>query len=413
VGEQRSSFEPRLESLRGLAALNVATHHGIVTFAIVANDRPFLLSFIYDWLLERLSNPGMSVLFFFVLSGHVLGRSLERNANYLQFIVRRTFRIVPAFVVSVLFGYACLTLFRLAAEPADLSTYFLQWFYPIPSLRDLWDNFLFRAERVNGPTWSVYWEIIGSIFLPLLVILHLRAQQRSQMRLFIFASAFISFVHVRATSVVMLPIVEYFYAGFFLPPLVARYLPDRWIARVITFAIGYWLILTVGPADASKFRTIAPASLGGALMIGAVISEQNFLGWLEHPSIRFLGRISYSFYLFHWPVFYLTALAAISAGFTHGALGNWIICSASIVVAVAVSAASYRLIELPSIEIGRRLAHSLSSSDGATWRSRARWRPKGRGSGGIEKATMGPSTPAAPMLPDELLRSPPPQSRPF
>jgi peptidoglycan/LPS O-acetylase OafA/YrhL len=346
-------FEPRLESLRGVAALIVATHHGMMAFKALPGDKPPVLSTLHEWVLELATNPGSAVLFFFVLSGYVLGQSLERDANYLRFIVRRAFRIMPAFLLSVFFAYACVTLIRIDVPPADLTEFFKRPFWPMPTIDQLKDNLVFRSSWINGPTWSISWEIIGSIFLPVLVYLHSKTHEKYQIALFLLASTFIAFIHVRGTNI---PIVEYFYAGFFLTPRIASWLPDSWPCRAVVFVVGYWIVLRSGTGDASKFFTIGPSSVGASMMIGAVLSSQDFLNWLRLRPLRFLGRVSYSFYLFHWPVFYLTAIAVISTDILpHGATGNWIVCLTSIALALVLSGLIYRLVELPLIELGRRL----------------------------------------------------------
>jgi peptidoglycan/LPS O-acetylase OafA/YrhL len=341
-------FEPRLESLRGIAALIVAAHHGMMTFISGTGDRPVILSSIFDVLWVRLTNPGLAVLFFFVLSGYVLGQSLTRDGDYWRFMIRRAFRILPAFVVSVLFAYACVTLVRMETPPADLTEFFKRPFWPMPTIGQLFENLFLRSVWINGPTWSIKWEIVGSIWLPGLVYLHTKTPEKLQIALFLCASAFISFVHIRATNYVLLNIVQYFYAGFFLPPLISRWMPDNWLFRLTTFVLGYWMVLQIGATNAGDFAAICPGSIGASMMIGAVLSSRDFLNWLRLPPLRFLGRVSYSFYLFHWPMFYLTAMAFLTIGaLPRGELGNWIICMVSIVSALAVSAASYRWIELP------------------------------------------------------------------
>jgi hypothetical protein len=62
-----SSFDPRLESLRGLAALLVCVHHGMTVFVDNAN------LVVMDALLFAF-NSAAAVIFFFVLSGYLLGR---------------------------------------------------------------------------------------------------------------------------------------------------------------------------------------------------------------------------------------------------------------------------------------------------------------------------------------------------
>ena len=93
------AFDPRLESMRGIAALAVAAHHGMSAFAGGLTPHPL------DWLLFAF-NPAASVMFFFVLSGYVLGRALDRDGAISPFLVRRAFRIIPPFIFSVLFAFA-------------------------------------------------------------------------------------------------------------------------------------------------------------------------------------------------------------------------------------------------------------------------------------------------------------------
>src|SRR5579872_6949827 len=81
---EKADFEPRLESLRGIAALVVATHHGLTSFDRGNSELGGVGDSILYVLLQLFPNPGMAVLFFFVLSGYVLGKSLERDSNYFR-----------------------------------------------------------------------------------------------------------------------------------------------------------------------------------------------------------------------------------------------------------------------------------------------------------------------------------------
>ena len=333
----------------------VATHHGLTTFAGPPDALGAAGSAVFLVTMEYLSNPGMAVLFFFVLSGYVLGRSFERDSNYPAYIVRRCFRILPAFIVAVLFGYACLTSFRINISTPDLSNFFKSVFWPDLSIADLWDNLFFRSSRPDGPTWSIPVEMRGSIWLPAFVILHRWTPKKIAIPLFAAASYFILFSHNRLTnSVTLFSEIEYFYAGYFLPPLVASLMPNYWLARAATFGAGYWIILTAGNTDASYLNTIIPASIGGSLMIGAVVSSGDFLNWLRWAPIRFLGRVSYSFYLLHFTIFYLIAIYFASNDWLpRNMVGNVAISALSVAVALALSAATYAIIEQPAINAGR------------------------------------------------------------
>ena len=340
------SFEPRLESLRGIAALIVAAHHGMSCLTAPPDTRVPLLSSAMDWALW-ITNPGGAVMFFFVLSGYVLGQSLERKWDIMPFLVRRSLRILPAFVVSVLFAYVCVKHVRIDPPPADTTAFFQRQFWPVPTAYDLWDTLTFRSSAINGPTWSIGPELVGSLFLPFLALAHRHTPVSWQWLLFVVVATILAFTPYR--------LVVWFYCGFFLPPRIAAILPN-WFARAVTFAAGYVLLrYTSEFAVYYKFKTILPSSIGATLMIGAVVSSPGFMTWLTVAPLRFVGRVSYSFYLFHWSIFYLCALATLQSNALHGTVGNLTICAAAIGVTLVVSEITYRFIELPGIDRGKRL----------------------------------------------------------
>src|ERR1700760_606449 len=80
----KSKFLPRLESLRGVAAVSVVAYH---TFGRFSDTNV----------------TGMApVVMFFVLSGFVLARSLANNADPVRFFRHRLFRLFPAAASTVL-----------------------------------------------------------------------------------------------------------------------------------------------------------------------------------------------------------------------------------------------------------------------------------------------------------------------
>jgi peptidoglycan/LPS O-acetylase OafA/YrhL len=91
-------FIPRIESLRGIAALTVVAAHVWGQFS----DAP---SAGWDAAvfqgLKGLSNGTGAVVGFFVISGFVLARSLEANADPSRYFRHRIFRLFPAAVTVV------------------------------------------------------------------------------------------------------------------------------------------------------------------------------------------------------------------------------------------------------------------------------------------------------------------------
>lgn len=99
-----------------------------------------------------------------------------------------------------------------------------------------------------------------------------------------------------------------------------------------------------------KARTIIPSGIGATLLVAAIASTAYRV--LDVAPVRFLGRVSYSFYLLHWPVFYLCVVVALKfAGNSAPWLGNLTMMVVSIAVALAVAWLSYLFIERPFMKI--------------------------------------------------------------
>ena len=329
----KSDFKPGLETLRGLAALVVAMSHGRCAF-VEPNSTPNVVNFVLN-----VFQPASAVVVFFVLSGYVLGKSLTGDTNYIAFAARRLLRILPAFVVSVLFAYFVVSSVRIEPAPASTSAFFQSVFWPAPTWGDLFDNLLLIGSRVNGPTWSIWPELVGSAILPIVVGIHGRIPQRFQWLVFTILATALAFSQVR--------LFLYFYAGYFVAPQISNAVAERPIARSIVLVVGLALLIAFGhdPVDL-KSRTIIPSGIAATLLIAAIASTRYRL--LEIGPLRFLGRVSYSFYLLHWPVFYLCVMAFLKAApVLSGAATNLIVMGVSISVTLVLAFLSYRFVERP------------------------------------------------------------------
>lgn len=167
-------FDPRLESLRGIAALAVAFGHGLSVFRVGSDDYSAHAGITYIInILGQVLRPGPAVILFFVLSGYVLGLSLRNNAEFLPYLIKRLFRIVPLLFLSVTLSFALLICFR---APAD-ATIVTEWYQEISKSRSWLDfikNLVLLKMTVNGVTWTLNPEMICSLLLCPLAVLHLR-----------------------------------------------------------------------------------------------------------------------------------------------------------------------------------------------------------------------------------------------
>lgn len=341
-------FDRRLESMRGVAVLIVALHIGLSAFSSSPNGYETVVFRMIDWLLA-VTSPAAAIIFCFVLSGYVLGSSVVRPVNFFIHAARRALRLLPMFVVSVAFAFLCMRYVRVEQQPTDLTLFFSKIAFPAPTGEQLLDNLMMRSARVNALSWPVPPELIGSIFVLPLVNLHRSLPELDSWIVVLIFSTILAFTPFR--------VVVWFYFGFFLVPWFAALISQSRFGPMAAFAIGYAALqyAAVELDFTYSFRFVVPTSIGAALMIAALVSNAAFLTRLEAPLLRWIGRISYSFLLLYWPVFYLCWAGYMQTSLPHGVTGNLVICSASIALTLIASYAAYQLVEHPFIRLGRRL----------------------------------------------------------
>ena len=337
-------YRPDIDGLRAIAVVPVVFYHAGVS--------PFSGGFI-----------GVDV--FFVISGYLITTLINREItddafSILDFYQRRARRILPALYVVVGFCAICGCTFY---TPDDLKRLGLTIIATAVFLSNVifWlQSGYFGAQIDELPllhTWSLAVEEQFYATFPLYcwLISKLKPLHRYAITLILCASSFA----LSAWSVRVFPS-----ATFFLAPtrawellvgalLAIDFLPDITQVR-FSFAIGFaGLIMIVAAALLYSGRTIfpGPAALvpgtGASCVIWAGRDAENPTSkLLSQRWLVFLGKISYSLYLWH---FSLLAFASYLNVAKLSQLTTAIILALSLVV----SALSWRLIEQPF-----RLRHS-------------------------------------------------------
>jgi peptidoglycan/LPS O-acetylase OafA/YrhL len=259
---------------------------------------------------------------FFVISGFLITKLLlpDRNGRRLglaEFYERRVRRILPALfaVIGVCFVPAWLLLF-----PDQFETFALSAIATILFV----SNFFFRAQAIGyffqpvelNPllhTWSLAVEEQFYIVYPAFLFLILRLDRR-KMVMAIGAAAIVSFAmaqwaigsHVKAAFYMAPPRAWEFLIGALLavdavPALTTRM--QREFATLIGALLLCWPIFTFTSNTAFPgFNALFPC-LGAALIIHAGINGPSLMTrLLQTEPLPSIGRISYSLYLWHWPI---------------------------------------------------------------------------------------------------------------
>jgi peptidoglycan/LPS O-acetylase OafA/YrhL len=373
-------FNEKLESLRGLAALAVAVHHCFLIFAVDQNqaiwdgtlsDVTGVNSFLARMTLV-IFNGGAAVSVFFVLSGYVLGLSLDRKpgnlSTYHAFYIKRVFRIYPAYFVSLTLIILSIILFHKYIRFPNTSVWFNWWYTEGISLKYALENYFLVDTDINNVAWTLKVELLISLIFPVIYLLNRWFGLKMNL---LFLLGLIILGYLSPT----IPTLQYtfmFYIGLMLPLFIKKeQTTDTSSFRGnVSFLISLTCLLSA-KLFLSKIDVFVPVLVQGiaaGLLIWILLNVEGdtfFNRILKHNLARKLGKYSYSFYLYHFIVMYwsvygilLIIQPEISAAYPI-ALSS-LIALVSIPISYFLAILSYEYVEAPMLRQGSLVAEKYS-----------------------------------------------------
>lgn len=302
---------------------------------------------------------------FFVISGFLIGGILWREYDQTQrvwlanFFVRRFRRLAPAYFVMV-FGVGALAwaillplAFQDYGKATIAATIYLSniLFFRLGSY--------FDAAHGDTPllhTWSLAVEEQFYIFLPLLILLLARSRRAVLAALiFCWLLSLVACILVTPSR----PIAAFYLFPFRAWEMLSGVLLAIWGYKTQRKWRGYtalsWLgmILLMFSVTLTPAGPLFPGLLVLVPVVGTMLVLANGTGnnlvnrTLCHPWAVFFGVISYSLYLWHWPVF---TLGTYLRGGPAGVLETLVLLALS----VGIAWLSWRFVETP-VRRARRL----------------------------------------------------------
>jgi len=362
-----SSYLPNLTGVRGLAAVWVLAFHGWQF-----SNGPSLVLPIPGFALDftPLFKCGyFGVDLFFVLSGFLLSMPFHRavlegrpGPSLKQFWIHRCRRVLPAYWLQLLILTAVFAYIgqfdriapRILAAHVALVQNVVPWLVPL----------------LNPVYWSMPVEWDFYVVLPLLALLVGRCRwPLAYLLAFAFAFAFRVLCYRSLTDPTIASVIGYgdvqqlparldqFFVGICAAWIVASNPPSTRAARAWLLA-GTGLIVAMAYIAAPRedflvridvpylfFHHSITALAFGMLVLGAT-GPSRVGAWLfANRPMTFLGIVSYSLYLWHYPILQVAQFA----GATNGAHAPaWIMVLGIVVPAILLAAwLSYRYVERP------------------------------------------------------------------
>jgi peptidoglycan/LPS O-acetylase OafA/YrhL len=311
----RPDYIPSLDGLRGVAALLVVEAHIGFIFPITA---PHLVT---------LGDEAVGL--FFALSGflmaHLYGSRPVTRENVLDFLVSRFARIYPVYLAAVVF-VAMLSIMQN-----------LDFVQPIVGVTDFVRHVFLLGS--SGVFWSIPPEIQFYLLFPVLWLCLAQPHRYSGVIVGLTVVVVVDgLIELPGPGIMLVSKLPYFLFGAIAGMMHSHW--NKWNPSALTGILTLFLLAVfftyrhVSSGFSPEFWSLQSA-VAAAVIVGLVARQPPIAAHvLAAAPVRFLGKISFSLYLFHVPIMFLTRLtfdalmpepALIVVTLFVAAIGAWFI----------------------------------------------------------------------------------------
>ena len=350
-------YIPTLDGWRAVAILAVMASHAGHSYSAATGRESFF---------DRIASGTHGVNLFFAISGLLItSRLLEEwdtsgRVSLRRFYTRRAFRILPPALLylGVVALLGALGLLPVVWSEFVAATLFFRNYLPVI----LGPN---GAGFFTSHYWSLGVEEHFYLFWPALLLL--AGRKRAFPVAIVIAVLVAVWRHFEAWREIMLynaiqptyfarsdtridSIMWGVVAALALSRPEVRAFVERYLSTIVylAFAALYGAIVY----RYGTRPTFWEASIVPVLIVGTVLRPRTVLGRvLESPAMRWIGKLSYSLYL--WEFFFVYYPGVPST------LGVWQTFPLNLIAAVVCATASYYLVERPLIRVGHKLAPAM------------------------------------------------------
>lgn len=297
------------ELSRGGLGQNMLPMEGLRGFAVFLVFLVHYCTLISDWItpnstiafwsssIHTVGNVGVDL--FFVLSGYLIyGSLISREKPFIDFIQKRIARIYPSFCV-VFVIYLCLSVVFSNESKIPLGTcaatvYILQNFLLLPGL--------FPINPLITVAWSLSYEMFYYLLIPAVISIFRLRQRSSHWRtvFFLFVGmAFCTYCAMRGGPVRLMM----FNAGIIVYEVLNGYRPIALSSRYAVLALVCGMLSMLLPFGGSSGETLKIFILAISFFLVCYwcfcYPDQGLSRVFIYKPLRWLGNMSYSYYLLH------------------------------------------------------------------------------------------------------------------
>lgn len=323
-----------IDLLRFVAASWVALFHfnSNIPYSITDNYYRVFCSYGY-----------LGVPIFFALSGYCMGLAESHVKSPQVFLIKRLFRIFPPYWFSLFVFVLCVLIVKMVTGTNSVNS-LPKNIENIVAIIFLYIKPLSKFEALNSVHWTLVYELTFYLVL--------------------FSKLFLP-TKIRPILILSLSVLGIIIPNSFFTPLFV-------FNEVSTFLIGYsfyyilnnksilWLQLTI---FISSFIGLSKKHSSEYIAIVILVCSLLFIDKLRPLKDNYLSKLgdySYSIYLVHIPIgIFLTVYLRRNYDFANHLINNMIFDLIMLSFVILVSRLIFYNIELPSIDLGRKLSKAV------------------------------------------------------
>ena len=318
-----------LEGMRALMALNVLLCHFVCVYYpqmyFTGEQYSGALTMFATTPLSALVNGNIAVVFFFALTGFLVGRSVFLKGDGFKVLpgksINRYLRLLPTVAIATLFTFLAMKLGlmnHLKLTNENINTEFLSGYCNFdPNIGNLLLNIFVapfvRKSQYIGPFWTIKYEFFGYI-LVLAVAVFLRKSKWRRLA-YLLITALLGVIRGDAYFCIFIfglivADLEFNENPTVLGKLYSKLLTNKIFITVCFFAATYFACCPIyGNSPLYAFLLKIPMlgstllrGLGMALFIWVSVKSQLIQKILSWKPLVFLGEMSFETYAIHWPL---------------------------------------------------------------------------------------------------------------
>lgn len=345
-----------LEGIRGLGALAIAAYHifrygplPVAAAPVVPTPLNFAIS--HGW---------MAVQWFFVIAGFSLAfLLLDKRLGVRDVWLlarRRTLRLGVAYWFTIFLAVGLTIVAIVGFDNRSFNEQLPTWDQVLAHLLFLQD--VIDYENLTTGIWFLAVDVQFGIVFGVLVALAQTIsggddRETSQPRAWALVVCFAPLSIYSLFRSISDPATDMWFYHFFCMPMLGATICwtlerrlNRWVLGVYFLLFGIQLYL--------DFSLEVATALTAGIVIYVAGRLQRLNVWLAQPVLQYLGKISYSLFLIHYPVSWMVeTIGTAWTGISPGLALFWLL--ASLIASVGAAHLLYTWVERPGLEWARRL----------------------------------------------------------